>query len=140
MFCTSCANELPIGVANCPKCGVATEGASSSASVLGLASPSRAAQSRSPLFDTLKRRYADAYKAARFIVGLGMAIKVISVIIAIGAGMILAIGIIGIISAASEARGGGAAAAVGFSFVIGFWGLLFAFALIGYVLGVLVSA
>ena len=57
------------------------------------------------LFDALNVRYKDAYKAARFIVGLGRFIKGIALFSAIVVGVIAAVLLLAVIGAASDQRG-----------------------------------
>jgi ABC-type multidrug transport system fused ATPase/permease subunit len=161
MFCTNCASEIPLGAVKCPTCNSATDNAVAVVPSVEW-SPRQAQRSHlsdkrvpegattlfssesqarnSHLFDALNARYKDAYKAARFIVGLGRFIKGIALFSAIVVGVIAAVLLLAVIGAASDQRGGGAALIVGSfgSFAVALGGIVWA--LIAYVIGVFVSA
>ena len=134
----------------CPACGaiaddsaVIVADAKQAPSVLGLTVDRNTEQKTSPRFEALFRRYADAYKAARFIVGLGRVVKVVSIVLSAAQVLVgLLIFVVGV-SAAAQSREpqGGALAILGTFWVAiftAFWGVLFGVA--GYIIGVFVSA
>ncbi len=150
MFCTSCANEIPLGVAKCPNCGTAAEDLAIATDRPRASEPpinagdSIRTQRKSPRFDALTSRYADAYKAARFIVGLGKVVKLLSIIIAvlflIGAGGFALIVGLALLSQAEKNPMAFYTAGPVFwaSILIAFWAAIIGF--FGYLMGVFVSA